>query len=433
MSSLRIDRARLTQGMFAPLKNVDYRRLLTSNGLWWGIIFMESTAMGWLVLDLTDSVWMVSLAGFCRSAPFPILGFINGPLIDRFGRRKVIITAQMVNFLLYASLSILLWMDTLAFWHLVIGALVAGTTWALEWPARRTLMPDLVGKERTLDAMLLENMMQSISRVVGPALAGALIAAYGVRGCYTVMAFMAALTLMIVHTLSQQPIPRLTTRPQMSPWTLIGETLRYASHHQAILGVLLVTVAMNIFVFPYMTLLSVFARDVLHQGPVGLGLLGTGSGLGAFAGLYLINRLRERISPGWIFAVGTCFMCLALFAFALSTLYPLSWLMLLLTGIGQACFGSMQSSIVLLTSSDEMRSRAMGALVLAISADPIGKLQTGYLAERWGAPATVATQTLTAIFVIITIVLLLPGLRTPVVTPVNTPTTLAVPKSMAEK
>lgn len=429
MSSLRIDRARLTQGMFAPLKNVDYRRLLTSNGLWWGIIFMESTAMGWLVLDLTDSVWMVSLAGFCRSAPFPILGFVNGPLIDRFGRRKVIVTAQMVNFLLYVSLSILLWTGTIAFWHLVIGALVAGSTWALEWPARRTLMPDLVGKERTLDAMLLENMMQSISRVVGPALAGGLIAAYGVRGCYTVMAIMAALTLSIVHTLSQQPIPRLTTRPQMSPWTLIGETLRYAGHHQAILGVLLVTVVMNIFVFPYMSLLSVFARDVLHQGPVGLGLLGTGSGLGAFAGLYIINHLRERISPGLIFAVGTCFMCLALFAFALSTRYPLSWSMLLLVGVGQACFGSMQSSIILLTASDEMRSRAMGALVLAISADPIGKLQTGYLAERWGAPATVATQACTAIFVIAAIVLLLPGLRTPV----TTPATANIPERASKK
>ena len=280
-------------------------------------------------------------------------------------------------------------------------------------------MPDLVGKALTLDAMLLENMIQSVARVLGPALAGVLIAAYGVRGCYTVMALMGGLTLAVVQTLSQQPIPRLTTRPQMSPWTLIGETLRYAGHHQAILGVLLITVVMNIFIFPYMSLLSVFARDVLQQGPVGLGLLGTGSGLGAFTGLYLINRLRQRVSPGWIFAVGTSFMCLSIFAFALSRLYPLSWGMLLLAGMGQACFGSMQSSIILLTASDEMRSRAMGALVLAISADPIGKLQTGYLAERWGAPTTIATQALAAVVSIVVIVFLLPGLRTPVAAPVT--------------
>jgi predicted MFS family arabinose efflux permease len=289
-------------------------------------------------------------------------------------------------------------------------------------------MPDLVGKALTLDAMLLENMIQSVARVLGPALAGVLIAAYGVRGCYTVMALMAGLTLAVVQTLSQQPIPRLTTRPQMSPWTLIGETLRYAGHHQAILGVLLITVVMNIFIFPYMSLLSVFARDVLQQGPVGLGLLGTGSGLGAFVGLYLINRLRQRVSPGWIFAVGTGFMCLAIFAFALSRIYPLSWAMLLLAGMGQACFGSMQSSIILLTASDEMRSRAMGALVLAISADPIGKLQTGYLAERWGAPTTIATQALAAVVSIVVIVFLLPGLRTPVAGAATTPPATALPK-----
>jgi len=194
-----------------------------------------------------------------------------------------------------------------------------------------------------------------------------------------------------------------------------------------------VTVVMNIFIFPYMSLLSVFARDVLHQGPVGLGLLGTGSGLGAFAGLYLINRLRERISPGLIFAVGTGFMCLAIFAFALSTLYPLSWASLLLAGMGQACFGSMQSSIILLTASDEMRSRAMGALVLAISADPLGKLQTGYLAERWGAPATIATQAMMAVVAITAIVAFLPGLRTSIATPPATSMSTTVTKTVTEE
>ncbi|MCB0185220.1 MAG: MFS transporter, partial [Caldilineaceae bacterium] len=187
-------------------------------------------------------------------------------------------------------------------------------------------------------------------------------------------------------------------------------------HSQAILGVLLITAVMNIFIFPYMTLLSVFARDVLAQGPVGLGFLGTGAGIGAFAGLYLINKLRQRVSPGWIFLIGTGFMCLSLVAFALSTLFALSWAMLLLVGVGQACFGSMQSSIIILSSSDAMRSRAMGALVLAISADPIGKLQTGFLADQLGVQRTVATQAIVGFLVIGAIGLLLPGLRRPTMT-----------------
>ncbi|MEZ4859742.1 MAG: MFS transporter [Caldilineaceae bacterium] len=410
---LQLDRQRLLSGMFAPLTSMDYRRLLLGNGLWWATVFMESTVLGWLVLDLTDSAWMVALIGFCRSAPFPVMGFVNGPLIDRFGRRKIILTAQSTNLAIYLTICVLLWGGWLALWQLAILAAVLGVCWALDWPARRALTPDLVGKERTVDAMLLENMIQSVARILGPATAGAVIALYGAKGSFALMASLSLLTLTVLHQLSQQPIPRNNMRPQMSPWTLIGETLRYARHHQAILGVLLVTMVMNLFIFPYMTLLPVFARDVLDQGPVGLGLLGTGSGIGAFFGLYLVNRLRQRVSPGWIFTVGTCFMCLALTAFALSTLYSFSWSMLLLLGMGQACFGSMQSSIILLTASDEMRSRAMGALVLAISADPLGKLQTGFLADQWGAPAALATQAGAGLIAIAAIAALLPGLRSP--------------------
>ena len=417
MQSLPQPGGRQFTGLFAPLRNVDYQRLLLSNGLWWATIFMEGTVLGWLVLDLTNSPWLVALVGFCRSVPFPVLGFFNGSLIDRFGRRRIIIAAQTLNLLAYLTISGLLWLDLLAIWHLALASFVVGACWALDWPARRALMPDLVGKERTLDAMLLENLSQNVARILGPALAGVLIAIYGALGCFISMALISLTTLLVLHTLSQQPIPRNSMRPQLSPWTVIGETLRYARHHQAIFGVLLVTAVMNLFVFPYMTLLSVFARDVLYQGPVGLGFLGTGSGIGAFLGLYLIIKLRGRFSQGWIFVVGTSFMSLTLIAFSLSTLFSLSWSMLFLMGVGQACFGSMQSSIILLAASDEMRSRAIGSLVLAISADPLGKLQTGLLSDLVGVPQAVTLQAMIGLLLIGLIAALLPGLRHPAVAP----------------
>ena len=417
MQSLPQPGGRQFTGLFAPLRNVDYQRLLLSNGLWWATIFMEGTVLGWLVLDLTNSPWLVALVGFCRSVPFPVLGFFNGSLIDRFGRRRIIIAAQTLNLLAYLTISALLWLNLLAIWHLALASFVVGACWALDWPARRALMPDLVGKERTLDAMLLENLSQNVARILGPALAGVLIAVYGALGCFISMALLSLTTLLVLHTISRQPIPRNSMRPQLSPWTVIGETLRYARHHQAILGVLLVTAVMNLFVFPYMTLLSVFARDVLYQGPVGLGFLGTGSGIGAFLGLYLIIKLRGRFSQGWIFVVGTSFMSLTLIAFSLSTLFSLSWSMLFLMGVGQACFGSMQSSIILLAASDEMRSRAIGSLVLAISADPLGKLQTGLLSDLVGVPQAVTLQAMIGLLLIGLIAALLPGLRHPAVAP----------------
>ena len=411
MMRLRLDPPRLRSGTLAPLASGDYRRLLASDGLWWTTLFMETIVVGWLVFERSNSAWTVALVGFCRSIPFLLFGFVNGPLIDRFGRRKVIVAAQTANLLVYVALSSLLWFDRLALWHLAVGALVLGSAWALDWPARRALLPDLVGKERTVDAMLLESFVQSSARIAGPFIAGAVIAGFGALGCYLVLMTLSAASLLIVRTLSGQAIPRTSMRPQASPWTLIGEGLRYVGHSQPILGVLLITVVMNLLIFPYMTLLPIFARDVLGRGPLGLGLLGTASGVGAFAGLLVIQRIRGQVNSGLIFTGGTFFMCLAITVFALSSFYPLSWSMLLLAGIGQACFGIMQSSIILLTASDEMRSRAMGMLVLAIGSDPLGKLQTGALAEAFGAPAALALQAMVAAVSIAVIGVALPGLR----------------------
>lgn len=399
------------------LQNGDYHRLLTSNALWWQTMFMETVVVGWLVLELTNSPWLVSLVGFCRTALFLVCGFVSGPLTDRFGRRKIIITAQAANLACHMAITLLLWSGQLALWHMMLAALILGSAWSLDWPARRALLPDLVGKERTVDAMLMENLAQSLARIFGPAVAGLLIDYFGPIGCYAAMMLLAASALHTLWRLSQQPISRTTMRPSVSQWNLMAEGLRYVSHHQAILGVILITMVMNLFYFPYMTMLSVFARDILHQGPVGLGFLGAASGVGAFCGLFLINHFRYRVSNGWIITVGTFSMALALMTFALSERYPLSWGMLMLAGIGQSCFGIMQSSIILLSASDEMRSRAMGTLVLAIGSDPLGKLQMGYLAEVWGASYAVAFQAGLAALCILIIGLTLPGLRKPLVAP----------------
>ena len=396
------------------LRNGDYRRLLSSNALWWQAMFMENVVVGWLVFDLTNSPWQVALVGFCRSAPFLVCGFIAGPLTDRVGRRRIILGAQLANFLAYVAITWLLWSGRLVLWHLYLSALVLGAAWALDWPARRALLPDLIGKAQTLDAMLMENFAQGISRIIGPSLAGALIALFGSIGCYAVMTLLSGATLWNLRHLSRQPIARTNMRPSTSPWNLVAEGLRYVGTSQAILGVILITLVMNLFYFPYMNLLPVFARDVLGTGPVGLGLLGAASGAGSLLGLLIINQIRHQVSGGWILTVGTLGMSLCLLAFALSQVYAFSWAMLFFAGIGQACFGIMQSSIILLAASDEMRSRAMGTLVLAIGSDPIGKLETGLLAELYGAPLAVAVQAGMAVVALLLIAMMLPGLRRPI-------------------
>jgi len=270
--------------MFAPLSIVNFRYLLASNFLWWQARWMESIVVGWLVLELTDSAWEVALVAFYRSIPFLLVGVFAGPIIDRYGRRNCILVAQGINFSISATVALLLWLDALAYWHIVTAALLMGTVWSIDWPARRSLIPDLVDKELTVDSMILEGMGQNVSRIVGPFASGALLATFGVTGSYIALAVTAGLAWLALLGLVNKEIPRTHMPDGRSPWHQIREGLRYTSQNQALLGVTIMTLIINMLVLTYIDLLPVFARDVLGQGPLGLGLLSAGGGLGAFIG-----------------------------------------------------------------------------------------------------------------------------------------------------
>jgi predicted MFS family arabinose efflux permease len=227
------------------------------------------------------------------------------------------------------------------------------------------------------------------------------------------MAILSACALSILFPLLRGAGPRGSKAFRIAALPVAGEGVRYVRSNQTILAVVCITVIMNMWIFPYVSLLPVFARQVLHKGPIELGFLSTGTGLGSFLGLLALNFLRQRVNVGALFVAGTGWMCITLAAFALSRVYPLSWAMLVCAGMGMACLGTLQSTLDLLSTSDEMRSRVMGLVVLAIGGDPLGQLQIGALAERFGVQATLAGQASAALLALILIVLLLPGVFRP--------------------
>ena len=354
-------------------------------------MWMEMIVIGWLVLDMTDSPWQVAVVGFYRSIPLLIWGFFSGPVIDRIGRRRIMLISQSINFSTSAVIASLLWTNQLDFWHLCGAGFLMGTAWSFDWPARRSYLPDLVGKNRTVDAMLLENFTSTISRIAGPYLGGRLIYDLGPAGCYVVLASLSGLALIALTRLSR--LPPKTIAIEGNPFKAMIEGMRYVRGNQPIFGSFLITVFMNYLTFSYMTLLPVFARDILGQGPVGLGYLGMGNGVGALLGMLAVNALRGKIPNGLIFGVGAVIQSTALLAFSQSTHFGLSLAFLLCAGVGQAAFSVMQSAIVLTNASDEMRSRAMGSIVLGIGAGPPGRLQIGALAESFGAPFALGSHT----------------------------------------
>lgn len=398
-------------GFLGPLAVPDYRLLLSSNTLWWQALYMEMLVLGWLVLELTDSPGMVGLIGFCRSIPVLFVGGFGGVLSDRIGRRSLIIGAQAVTLSMYVAVALLLATGLLTLWHLVIFALAMGSAWAMDWPTRRALIPDLVGRARIVDALMLESLGMSLARAFGPFTAGFVLDAFGTLGCFLILSGLATASLLLLHPLSLQPIPRTSSPSSASPLTQIRESVRYVRQNQSILAVTLVTMIMNMLVFPYMNFLPVFARDVLKGDAKDLGYLGAAVGIGSLIGLYLVYRARRSASPGWIFIVGSFGQCLALLAFSTSTIFAVSWALLLAVGIGHACFGILQSSIVLLTAADERRSQAMAAIAIAIGAGPFGRLQTGMLAQTFGAPLAVGGEAALAALLVVVVAAALPGLR----------------------
>lgn len=382
--------------VLAPLANGDFVRLWLANGLWWQAMWMEMMVLGWLALELTDSPWWVQVVGFYRSIPLLIIGLFGSVITDRFKRRHLILTLQCINVLGAAVLALLLWLGELQFWHLSVVALGMGSTWALDWPTRRSMIPDLVGKARTVDAMVLENFIQGATRISGPLAAGFIMASYGNLGALlilVVLGLFAVLSLVGIKTDSQAPKTSVGISATLQE---VKQGWVYVRASSPIFGVFIITVFMNVWAFPYMNLLPVFARDVFGQGPAGMGWLGAANGVGAFIGLGLIHMGRRKLSNEWLFVIGSLLSSMGVAAFALSGTFMISLAMLFCAGLGQAGFSIMQSSIILVESSDAMRSRAMNALVVAIGIGPFGRLQSGAMAEAWGPRVAVGLMAVMA-------------------------------------
>ncbi|MBM3277699.1 MAG: MFS transporter [Candidatus Handelsmanbacteria bacterium] len=400
------------QGL-APLRNRDFLLLWLANGLWWQAMFTEQVVFGWLALDLTNSAWWVALLGFFRSIPMLFLGPFSAAITDRFERRALILGAQFCGVAGYALLLLLFWRGELAYWHLALVALANGICWSVDWPTRRSIVPDLVGKGLVVEAMMLENIIQSLTRVVGPLAAGSLLATIGSGGGLLALAGMVGLGGVLVAGLrlrSRSPAPFQAPR---SSWAQIGEGLRYVRGQPRIWGVVLITAIMNAWAFPFQGLLPVFARDVLGQGPLGLGLLGAANGAGSLVGLLWVKQSRGRWSNEWLFGGGSALACAGLVGFACSSSFPLSLALLVVSGVGQAGFSVMQSAITLVEATDQMRSRAMGAVVVAIGTGPLGRLASGALAASAGSPLAVGLMAAGALLATAGTLALLPGFARP--------------------
>ncbi|MAG37650.1 MAG: hypothetical protein CL878_15555 [Dehalococcoidia bacterium] len=402
----------------APLAAPQFRRLwlftCASNLLRW----MELTITSWIALQLTGSPWLVALAGVCRAAPLPLVGPFSGMLADRYDRVLLVRFAQWGKLVPLALLTGTFLTGHGAYWQLLVVSVWLGVSWSLEWPSRRSLLGDLVGPELLLRAAVLDNATMAGTRVIGPLLAGILLAMWG-SAAYGAVVLLPVLALV---ALSQ-----LATRRDIQPaqatsvWQQLRGGFAYVRREQTIWAVILITVAMNFFIFPSQQLFSVVAEHVLRVGPVQLGWMGAANGLGATLGLLFLPRVSRIGGRGWVFAGGSIVAAVALGLFAGSTTLWLSLVLLVLSGFGHTGFSVMQATLVLSHATPEMRGRAMGVMTLAIGSSPLGNLEQGLIAEQWGAPVAIGSSALLCAVIVTLVAWWSPRLLRPRPTPQPAP------------
>lgn len=367
------------------------------------------TLLAWLILELTNSPWHVALVGFFNSMPMLLLGLFGGVLADRLNRLVVLIALQVINASASLFLVIMLMTNSVEAWHGYLMIAMIGASWALGTPSRRGLIFDLLGTSGITNAVALDSVGMNGSRMIGPALAGALIATIGVTGGFVVTTICYILGLLILFTIRVQQAED-SIRSSQSVLHNLVEGLRYAKQNRTIFADVCITIIMNFLLFPYMQMVPVLARDVLHVGPTLMGILQGAEGVGALIGALGLASLTSVRYHGRFFVIGSMIALVAMVFFSISSWYIVSFPLLFLMGLGTACFGTMQATIVMISASSEMRGRALGVISLAIGSGPLGSLALGAIADAISPVFAVRAHALIGLILLCMTMLLIPSI-----------------------
>lgn len=359
-------------------------QLISVCGTW-----MQVVAQSWLVYRLTGSAVLLGLVGFCSQIPVLLLSPVGGVLADRYDRRRVMVATQVASMLLAFVLAALTLSGQVRVWHVPVLAAILGAVNAFDIPARQSFVVEMVGKDDLVNAIALNSSMFNGARILGPSLAGILVASIGEGWCFfaNAVSYLAVIVGLMMMRL-EAPAPR---RPMASARAHIAAGFAFVWQARPIRALLLLMGLVSLVGMPYSVLMPIFADQILHGGPRALGLLMGAAGLGALAGaLVLASRRGVRGLEYWI-ALSAAGFGLSLLLFALSRSFWIS--AALLTLLGFCMVGQMASSNTLIQTMvpDHLRGRVMSVYsMMLIGMAPFGSLLAGILAQHLGAPLAVA-------------------------------------------
>jgi MFS family permease len=364
--------------MFSSLKIRDFRiywagMLVSLVGSW-----IQTVAQSWLIFDLTKSVFLLGLAGFLGSIPVFLFSLFGGVAADRVNKRSILLLTQNAFMALAFLLAILTQLKFITPWQVMFIALLNGTVMAFDAPSRQAIVAELVGREHLLNAVALNSAAFNSSRLIGPALAGMLIATVGMSGCFYVngisfLAVIAALIFIKIPPGSKKESNKTFIKDLL-------EGLYFVRDHRTILLLITTVGITSLFGISYVILMPVFANDILKVGVKGLGMLMSASGLGALVAALLLARLGKYRNKGRLLVFSLAVFSASLVIFALSKIYLLSLAALALTGWSSVTAMSLVNTSLQELVPDNFRGRVMSAFMFTFAGImPFGNLLAGTL------------------------------------------------------
>ncbi len=376
----------------AALRSLEHRnfqlffagQLISLVGTW-----MQTVAQSWLVYRLTGSALLLGTVAFASQIPAFVLGPAGGIVADRWNRHRVVIGTQTASMILAFILAGLTLAGVVRVWEIFVLSALLGLVNAFDIPARQSFIVEMVGKDYLMNAIALNSSMFNGARVVGPAVAGILVASIGEGWCFFVNAV--SYIAVIIGLLMMKIVPRVVERHARSPLEDMIEGFRFVAHTRPVRALLLLMGLVSLVGIPYTVLMPIFADQILHGGARELGILMGATGVGALAGaLTLAARTGLRglaravaISAAIFGATLVVFAYSRWFWFSVAVLIPVGFFMML----QMAATNTLIQSMV----PDRLRGRVMAVYAMMLTGmAPMGALFAGAVAHTLGSPLTVA-------------------------------------------
>jgi MFS family permease len=359
-------------------------QLISLVGTW-----MQSVAQSWLVYRLTKSGLLLGGVGFAGQIPAFLIGPLAGTIVDRHNKHRIVIATQVSSMLLACILAALTLTNTIQVWHIFVLAALLGVVNGFDIPGRQSFIVEMVGREDLINAIALNSSMFNGARIVGPAVAGVLVAIIGEGWCFfaNAVSFIAVIAgLLLMKNLPHGKAPRTGSTVDD-----IVEGFRFVGTTSPIRELMLMLALVSLMGMPYSVLMPIFAAEVLHGGASALGFLMCCAGLGALIGALSLAARREVRGLGrWVAYAATGFG-VSLILFSLSRNLYLSALLLVPAGFCIMVQMAASNTLIQTMSPDRLRGRVMSVYAMTfMGMAPLGSLIAGALAGRISAPVTVA-------------------------------------------